>query len=136
MQTLIDYSEIHFETNYNFSITNICEQEYNSELVSQLQGIYPSLSITNSFKNFDLLPTEEELVALNSLQVDLINEDEYKSEGHQGTIDKYEYSNFASMNRLYAEVKDYLNLLSSENEDISDKVAKVVNKLVGSVITA
>lgn len=133
--SLIDSSDVELQRDYNFLLSDVCEQEYNPDLTEQLQDIYPSLSDAG-FINFDLLATKEELAALKSLKVESINEDEYESEGHQSTVKHYEYTNYGSMDTLTGEVKDYLNLLSSENQIISGVVAKFVNKLVGSVISS
>jgi hypothetical protein len=121
---------------YNLPMGNICEYEYSLGLVEELEKLYPILSNNNQFIHFDLHPTDIELQAIKSLQVDHVAENEYTSNGHQSTIENYAYYNYGSIDSILEEVTNYFTSLSSLNQNIAAIAANLVYKIVTSVMEA
>ena len=136
MTALVDYSYDECSNmHYNLPMSNICDHEYNQLLVDELQTAYASLNENNTFGDFSLYPSVSELAALQDLHIDPIFSNEYSSSnGHAESINQYEYEKYGDLENISLGVKDYLDSLSSKNNNISAIVANFINKAVGSVI--
>lgn len=134
MTDTMDFSTTGLYTDYNFPINNLCKHEYIPELVEELEELYSSLSIDHDVAHFNLYPTEIEIQAINSLQIDRINEDEYYSEGHQATINKYEFIQY-DLENFHSNVKSYFDSLSTSNKEISDIVVNFISKTASSIMS-